>query len=68
MEAQKTQDITPMLSEQDLANRWGISVRTLQDWRYKKTGPEFIKFSGWTVRYPLKAVIGYEEKATKHPQ
>jgi hypothetical protein len=68
MEAQKTQDITPMLSEQDLANRWGISVRTLQDWRYKKTGPEFIKFGGWTVRYPLKAVIGYEEKATKHPQ
>lgn len=68
MEAKKTQDITPMLSEQDLANRWGISVRTLQDWRYKKTGPEFIKFGGWTVRYPLKAVIGYEEKATKHPQ
>ena len=68
MEAKKSQDITPMLSEQDLANRWGISVRTLQDWRYKKTGPEFIKFGGWTVRYPLKAVIRYEEKATKHPQ
>ena len=27
-----------MLSEQDLANRWGISVRMLQDWRYKKNG------------------------------
>jgi len=27
-----------MLSEQDLANRWGVSVRTLQDWHYKKNG------------------------------
>lgn len=68
MQAQNSIDIAPMLSEEDLANRWGISVRTLQDWRYKKTGPEFIKFGGWTVRYPLKAIIGYEEKATQRPQ
>ena len=45
-----------------------MEAQKTQDWRYKKTGPEFIKFGGRTVRYPLKAVIGYEEKATKHPQ
>ena len=43
----------------------GSSVRTLQDWRRRKTGPSFVKLQGWAVRYPLQAVIDFEEKSVR---
>ena len=30
--------------------------------RQIKTGPKYIKFKGWSVRYPLDAVVEYESK------
>lgn len=45
---------TTMFNETELASRWKISVRTLQDWRQRKTGPRFVKLQGWAVRYPCK--------------
>jgi hypothetical protein len=40
-------------------------VRTLQDWRQRKTGPHFVKLQGWAVRYPLQAVIDFEEQSLR---
>jgi hypothetical protein len=40
-------------------------VRTLQDWRRRKTGPQFVKLQGWAVRYPLQAVIDFEEQSPR---
>ena len=54
-----------MLNETELASRWKISVRTLQDWRQRKTGPHFVKLQGWAVRYPLQAVIDFEEQSLR---
>ncbi len=49
-----------MYSEKELAKRWGISERTLQFWRYKKTGPSFIRMGYKMVRYPESAVRAFE--------
>lgn len=56
---------TTMFNETELASRWKISVRTLQDWRRRKTGPRFVKLQGWAVRYPLQAVIEFEEQSVR---
>lgn len=56
---------TTMFNETELASRWKISVRTLQDWRRRKTGPRFVKLQGWAVRYPLQSVIDFEEQSLR---
>ena len=56
---------TTMFNETELASRWKVSVRTLQDWRRRKTGPQFVKLQGWAVRYPLQAVIDVEEQSLR---
>ena len=48
------------LNEKQLAERWGVSVRTLQADRVKGTGVSFIKI-GRSVRYRLEDVLAYEE-------
>jgi hypothetical protein len=35
-----------MFNETERASRWKISVRTLQDWRRRKTGPRFVSPQG----------------------
>ena len=49
-----------LLTEQELAERWRMSIRTLQGWRYRNTGPKFIKIRGQAVRYPMDDVLAYE--------
>lgn len=56
---------TTMFNETEPASRWKISVRTLQDGRRRKTGPRFVKLQGWAVRYPLQAVIDFEERSLR---
>ncbi len=52
-----------MLTETELSVRWKLSVRTLQFWRYKKTGPKYIKLHGSAVRYPINEIKAYELQA-----
>ena len=61
----KTEPAATMFNEHQLAERWNMSVRTLQDWRQRKTGPHFVKLQGWAVRYPLQAVIDFEEQSLR---
>lgn len=56
---------TTMFNETELASLRKISVRTLQNWRRRKTGPRFVKLQGWAVRYPLQAVIDFEEQSLR---
>lgn len=53
--------MTTVLTEAELAARWCISPKTLERWRSKQTGPEYLKF-GKHVRYPLEAVADYESQ------
>lgn len=47
------------LTENQLAERWGISTKTLQDWRRKGTGVSYLKL-GKAIRYPHEIVEKYE--------
>ena len=47
------------LTENQLAERWNVSIKTLQDWRRKGTGVAYLKL-GKAIRYPHEIVTKYE--------
>ena len=53
-----------VLNEIELSRRWGISEKTLQQQRWKGTGPRYDKI-GNRVRYPIDEVERYERDNTK---
>ena len=54
-----------MLSEKDLAARWGVTQKTLQVWRTEGDGPKFITLGKNTIRYRMDDVLAYEAERTK---
>lgn len=58
--------VAPRLTEQELAERWNMSPRSLQQWRLRGQGPRYLKL-GTAVRYPLEWVEEFEaENARSH--
>lgn len=51
-----------MLKEQEVADRLGLSVKTLRQWRWAGKGPRFKKF-GSAVRYSEADLTAYIEGA-----
>ncbi len=47
------------ISRQDLADRYGLPVKTPAEWASKGTGPRYAKF-GRHVRYRMSDVIDWE--------
>lgn len=47
------------LDQKELAVRWRISPRTLEQWRWRGIGPRYLKV-GARVLYPLEMVVAYE--------
>jgi hypothetical protein len=54
------------LTQADLAHRWRISERTLERWRWRKTGPCYVKLGGRVV-YRLKEVLEFEVAQRRAP-
>ncbi len=50
-----------LLREQDLADRWQVSTRTLQRWRSNGAGPPFIRVEG-SIRYRAVDIDAYEDR------
>lgn len=53
--------IVKHLNQIDLANRWKLSPRTLERWRWQGEGPRFVKLGGRVV-YRLEDVEAYEQE------
>ncbi|MFI3218024.1 MAG: helix-turn-helix domain-containing protein [Methylococcales bacterium] len=53
-----------LLTETQLAERWAMSVKTLQAWRERGNGLAFIKL-GKAVRYRLTDIEDFEVKNLK---
>jgi len=49
------------LTQDELANRWRLSPRTLERWRCKKTGPNYIKIGG-RILYAIGDVLEHERQ------
>lgn len=49
-----------LLTEKNLAERWGIKPMTLSQWRWNGRGPMFLKI-GRRVLYRLEDVAAFEE-------
>lgn len=58
------------LTPQELATRLGVAVRTLNDMRYRGTGPRFLRTGATSgrVRYRLADVLEWERKHTVEPK
>lgn len=52
------------LNQIELADRWNISHRTLERWRWSGDGPDFVKIGGRVV-YRLEDVEAYEREQTR---
>ena len=50
---------TQHLDQETLSRRWRVSPRTLERWRWLKTGPAYIKIGGRVV-YTMMDVEAYE--------
>lgn len=59
-----TPTVTPendrLLTQDELAARWQVTPRTLQNWRKANKGPKHIVMG--TVRYALSEVVKYEQE------
>jgi hypothetical protein len=54
------------LGQAELARRWNMSPRTLERWRWLKTGPRYLKIGGRVV-YRLEDIEAYEaERMREH--
>jgi predicted DNA-binding transcriptional regulator AlpA len=51
------------LNENQAAEFLGLSVRTLQSWRVRGTGPRYTKI-GRSVRYQRRALVKFQEEHT----
>jgi hypothetical protein len=57
--SQKPDSVIRHLTQGQLAERWNISPRTLERWRWLGEGPRFLKLGGRVV-YRLEDVELYE--------
>ena len=52
------------LCQKQLARRWGISHRTLENWRYRGQGLPFLRLGG-KIFYRVEEVEAYESRQTQ---
>ena len=52
------------LNQVQLSRRWSISPRTLERWRWLKSGPQYLKVGGRVV-YRLEDIEAYETSQTQ---
>jgi predicted DNA-binding transcriptional regulator AlpA len=50
---------TRHLNQKQLAERWGISPKTLERWRWLGQGPKFLKLGG-RIAYRLEDIEAFE--------
>jgi hypothetical protein len=67
--SEKPEPLPVLLTPFELVARWHfkITVRTLENWRYRKQGPAWQRIGG-RIMYPIDFVIEYEQDNTVIPK
>lgn len=60
-------DLPARFDEKTLSEWWGVSVKTLQNWRSMGEGPKYIKFRNGIVRYRREEILSYEADFLRDP-
>jgi hypothetical protein len=55
------------LTQADLAERWSLAEKTLENWRARKYGPRWIQIGRNTVRYRLRDIENWESARERDP-
>lgn len=53
-----------LLTTREAAEYFQVSPRTLEDWRYKQEGPDYITLTDKTVRYRESALERFLDRNT----
>lgn len=61
-----TETESPFLTDRDLAKRWAVSLRTLNNYRRQGRCPPYIMI-GPKRKYRLKDVEAFEERMLQNP-
>jgi predicted DNA-binding transcriptional regulator AlpA len=56
-----------LLNEHQAADRLGLKVQTLRNWRHKGTGPEYVRLEQRAIRYSAGALEAYIATSTVKP-
>ena len=56
-----------LLTKTDLAKRWGITLRTLENWERKGRAPNRTSLGRKSIRYSMKDVLAYEQSNSITP-
>jgi len=55
-----------LLNQRELSDRWSISERTLEAWRWRGRGPKFLRIGG-RIRYRVEDVVAFELRQERDP-
>lgn len=53
-----------VLTQEDLAKRWGLAPRTIANWRWAKRGPKYFR-AGNRALYRAEDVLKFETRGNK---
>jgi Helix-turn-helix domain len=62
-----TKILDDYLSETDLAEELGVTVRTLQGWRQRRIGPAWTRIGGKAVIYPRIGIPAWLKANEQQP-
>ena len=51
-----------MITTHDLAERWNMNPKTLDQWRSKRIGPKWVRIGGKKILYRMKDILAYESE------
>lgn len=54
----QSSEMSSLMDQKQVAKMLGVSTKTLESWRWRKTGPRFIKI-GRLARYRMSDVMAY---------
>ncbi|MCU9848939.1 helix-turn-helix domain-containing protein [Defluviimonas sp. WL0024] len=55
------------VTQDELADHWRLSTRTLERWRANRTGPAWMKLEG-RVLYRAEDILAFEETQMRHAE